>query len=227
MQHSYTYEDLYRAIDGGDSANVDTIMRGIVQQSTGRLDFNSLLPIAIKYAIQNEKVTVLEHILGKNISADAYHTAIYCAAENNKADILEKLVADDVRPDTKKTTTYNSAFICAVETGMIDTVNFFLDNGLVDPAADDNAAITNANRIEIIELLLKHPSVDPSVRKNEAICKAVRIGNEKIVNLLLKDRRVNVTDDEDACRAFNLAFIDAAQRGYAGVVRCLLLDGRV
>jgi ankyrin repeat protein len=62
-----------------------------------------------------------------------------------------------------------------------------------DPSYDDNTAIwlaTEANRPDIVELLMADVRVDPSSNNNVALRSACEYGLTNVVRLLLRDKRV-------------------------------------
>ena len=85
-----------------------------------------------------------------------------------------------------------SAELCkACHAGDIRKVRELLNQ--TDPSYDDNTAIwlaTEANRPDIVELLMADVRVDPSSNNNIALRSASEYGLADIVRLLLRDKRV-------------------------------------
>ena len=70
-----------------------------------------------------------------------------------------------------------------------------LEDGRVDPSAEDNSAIRCSSRFghaEVVKLLLQDKRVNPSADYNDAIREAAKYGHAEVVNLLLSDERVDV-----------------------------------
>jgi ankyrin repeat protein len=72
----------------------------------------------------------------------------------------------------------------------------------------------------IFEILLEHTN-DPSIWNNRSLIKAAGVGNYYLVDLLLHDNRVNISDVP------NKAIIEAARYGYYMIVELLINDPRV
>ena len=64
-----------------------------------------------------------------------------------------------------------------------------LEDGRVDPSADDNYAIKGASQnghVEVVKLLLEDGRADPSANDNYAIRKASKNGHAEVEELLFK-----------------------------------------
>ena len=75
------------------------------------------------------------------------------------------------------------------------------------------------NSISLFKLLLNHPLTNPS--DNRILSTACTMGSFEMVQLLLKDKRVNPSDRE------NYALVQACSGNYIEIVKLLLQDPRV
>lgn len=91
--------------------------------------------------------------------------------------------------------------------------------GIKDAELPFQWAIEN-NYIPLVTYFIKN-GIDPSINNNGAIQDASLYGHLQLVNLLLKDERVDSSD------LGNDAIIEASARGYLDIVNRLLLDPRV
>ena len=85
------------------------------------------------------------------------------------------------------------SFIKACENGHSDIVEYFLNDGRINPSYRNSIAITYASKYghhEVVKLLLNDKRVDPSVENNEPIKLASKYGHPEVVKLLLNDKRV-------------------------------------
>ncbi len=76
-----------------------------------------------------------------------------------------------------------------------------VEDGGVDPAAEDNRAVWSASRLgytDAVRLLLADPRVDPASRDNRAILAAANEGHRDVVQLLLADPRVDAAAGSNA-----------------------------
>jgi hypothetical protein len=108
--------------------------------------------------------------------------------------------------------------------GKVDLVRELIEDPRVDPAAEDNWAISDAayrGHARIVQMLLADARVDPSVRRNEPLCRAAREGHADVTRLLLSHHKVDPSANN------NYAIIEAARRGHAAVVKLLLTDQRI
>ena len=79
--------------------------------------------------------------------------------------------------------------------GTWEVVRLLLADERVDPSADNNLLIREAennNRVEIVKLLLADERVDPASNNNYAVRVAREKGYFEVVELLLNDPRVNL-----------------------------------
>lgn len=96
-----------------------------------------------------------------------------------------------------------------------------LIRGGANPAAGGNRALIQAiwhNRVEIARILLRDPRVNPAAPRNRPIIAATYTGNPDIMRHLLQDGRAAIPTS---------AITNAAEHGYAQIVRMLLDDRRV
>ena len=88
----------------------------------------------------------------------------------------------------------NDEFINAARTGDTDKVKLLLADPMVNPAADNNAAIRYASQnghTEVVKLLLNDKRGNPAAQNNFAIRLASERGHVDVVRLLLTDPRVD------------------------------------
>ena len=105
-----------------------------------------------------------------------------------------------------------------------EKVLLLLLHPLVDPAAQDNAAIRLAadkGHLDLVNRLLQDARVDPAVLGNRAIHSASVNGHVAVVDRLLQDARVY------PAAMHNWAIRSATFNGHLAVVDRLLQDGRV
>ena len=106
--------------------------------------------------------------------------------------------------------------ICWVsENSHIAVIDRLLQEGRVDPSANNNHAIRYASargHIAVVDRLLQEGRVDPSANNNSAIRWASRNGHIAVVDRLLQDRRVDPSADN------NFAIRVASQSGHIAVV---------
>lgn len=112
----------------------------------------------------------------------------------------------------------------AAENGHVEVVQVLLQDGRVDPAADESVSLWRSalmGRFDVVETLLRDRRADPAARDNWAVRGAAHNGFTEATRLLLKDVRV------DPCADQNRAVIWAAQKGHVEIVHLLLQDPRV
>ena len=116
------------------------------------------------------------------------------------------------------------AFTYACKSGLADVVRLIINDGRVDPAADENNALRLASaygHTGVVRLLLSDERVNPAAADDYAFGLASDNGHTEVVRLLLSDKRVKpATRDNYAIRV-------ASAFGHTGVLRLLLEDGRV
>jgi len=170
------------------------------------------------------------------------------ACIQGKTPFVELLLNDSrVNPNDAS----NEAIILACKNGHTDVVKILLQDSRILPFAKRNQPLRLAcqyNHTEIIKLLLADKRVDPSIDNNRifsvnafqenlvaesfcmscredgdhpAICYAAQNGNDEIVELLLRDSRVNPAIHK------NLPFRVACEYGRIAVAKILLNDSRV
>ena len=123
---------------------------------------------------------------------------------------------------TPTTTIDKNAFIRAATAGHVDVVLRMLEDPLIDPSADYDAAIRYASingHVGVVTVLMADS--DPSAKDNAAICTASRNGHVEVVKVLLTDARVDPSADNNA------AIRGASHNGHTDVVKLLLADDRV
>jgi len=115
-------------------------------------------------------------------------------------------------------------FINAIKNDNAVVVKKMIDNGIVDPSADDNYAIRYASYtgyLGVVKVLLRDSRVDPSANDNYAIQYASEYGYTEVVKVLLQDSRVDPSADD------NYAIQYASANGHLEIVKLLLQDKRV
>ncbi|KAI8892331.1 hypothetical protein BC833DRAFT_625939 [Globomyces pollinis-pini] len=114
-------------------------------------------------------------------------------------------------------------FEYAIRNNKPDIVKVFLEDGKIDPSANDNYAIVDAcesNYNEIARLLLDDGRADPTGDDSLVVGRAAGDGNTELVRMLLDDGRVDPSGNE------NYAIRDASNYGYTEIVGMLLNDER-
>ncbi len=121
--------------------------------------------------------------------------AIFSASYYNHKNIF-KLLLYDPRVDPS----IRNNIIITMESlrGNIYNVKRLLRYPKVNPGALDNQAIINATQAvgayKLVELLLKDPRVDPGAQNNKALINASNYLHRGVIELLLKDLRVDYRD---------------------------------
>jgi hypothetical protein len=116
------------------------------------------------------------------------------------------------------TTDFNN-FINFINEGDIEHFLYYLQEGFVDPATNENEAIITACRNgneEMVELLLEYPDVNPSARDNLPIITASQHGHLDVVNILLNDDRVDPRSNNYE------SLLQASSNGHVDIVKVLL-----
>jgi len=119
------------------------------------------------------------------------------------------------------TTSSTQAFIRAAADGRMDVILRLLEDPLIDPSADYDAAIRYAStngHANVVAVLLADS--DPSANDNVAIRTASRNGHVDVVKVLLADARVDPSADK------NFAIVTASIDGNTEIVKLLLTDPR-
>jgi len=110
----------------------------------------------------------------------------------------------------------------------VEIVDRLLQDGCVDPSANNNFAIQQASKnglVEIVDRLLQDGCVDPSADDNFAIRYASLNGHIDVVNRLLQEDRSKNRVDPSAMGQWALSF--ACSYGRTNIVDRLLQDNRV
>ncbi|KAJ1554480.1 hypothetical protein HK096_003354, partial [Nowakowskiella sp. JEL0078] len=170
--------------------------------------------------------------------------SLLIAAENGHTEMVKYLLTDRrVNPCVED----NDVLRLAVKNKHYETITILLNDKRIDPAAYDFSAIKVAveygddralelmlprikdgiviaavsNQYDVVQLILKHPidSVNPKFC-DLALCAAVKSGNLRIVELLLKDKRVNPTV------LYNYSEVWGNSEEHCKIMDVLLKDGR-
>jgi hypothetical protein len=94
----------------------------------------------------------------------------------------------------------------------------------VNPVDDKNSILMSAikhERFESLELLLDDYRIDPNIPDHEPLRFSIRERHTRVVNILSRHHRVNVSYDQDN------AFVKACEYGYLDIVDILLKNGRI
>jgi ankyrin repeat protein len=182
------------------------------------VDITSGENIALINAVNANHLTMVKILLkrGADPSVDDNYCLELASANGNEkmVKLLLSLPTTNPGPSTIRD---------AVRSGCIAVVKLLLEDGRVNPGANDNSAINVAcwlGHSSILKLLLKDPRTDPSDGNNVILLTAVERGYYRIVRRLLMDPRVDPSDNH------NPAIIAAANHGNAPILELLLKDGR-
>jgi len=118
-----------------------------------------------------------------------------------------------------RSTGYNAPIIWASEEGHTEIIRLLLEEGRVNLAADNNAAIryaTICRKPNAIRFLLSKNGIDPGAEHNEAIRHASYHGHIESFRLLLADNRVDPAADD------NVAVRLASENGHKDIIHLLL-----
>lgn len=129
-----------------------------------------------------------------------YEEFIHYIEKNDVENVKSILKDKNLDPSEEN----NWSIKIACQYGYIDIVKLLLADKRIDPSNDNNWSIILAaqhDHIEIVKLLLNDKRVDPSDNENLAISLAK--GNDEIVHLLWKDKRVKNTLDFDDPELYN------------------------
>ncbi|KAI9339310.1 ankyrin repeat-containing domain protein [Obelidium mucronatum] len=203
---------------------------------------------AIKKAAEMGYPQIIQLLL-TDTRVGAYNDALELACENGHTEIVQLLLSiDTVDPATDD----NYPLILASLSGHADIVSLLLETGKTDPSARDDYAFIGAcafGCLDVARLLIA--LVDPAADYNRAIRDASANGLVDIVDLLLKDERVDASAEEnwairyassvcprvvrllladakvDPSACDNEAIREAAENGMAEIIPLLLGDDRV
>ena len=180
--------------------------------------------LALRWAAQNGRSEIVRLLLedGRSDPSVRGNLAIRWACQNGHVETV-KVLLQDGRSDPSAERDYAIQF--ASEFGHADVVELLLKDSRVNPAANDNASLKVACRkgfTRIVKLLLTsgHPSVDPSAENDFCIVNASRNGYLDIVQMLLRDQRVNPSAQN------NSAYKWAQHNRHKQVMHCLTKDSR-
>lgn len=136
--------------------------------------------------------TVIAEIYGKRYS-DVELRSNIASMGFDKSDMPSDIrTPNETESEEPDESDKESAELCrACNVGDIHKVTELLNKA--DPSYDNNTAIwlaSEANRPDIVELLMADPRVDPSANNNIALKSACEYGLTNVVYLLLRDKRV-------------------------------------
>jgi ankyrin repeat protein len=194
---------------------------------------------AFRYASETGNTDVVELLLAYKGNYIIYpeaknNEAIREASKNGHTEVVKLLLEYDgkyYKTDPYLTVSDNKLIRSASKRGLsqnearkvLDCHSERHGNGgyyAIDPGAKDNEAINEASKNGHTEVV-ELLLKDRRVNPNEAIREASKNGHIKVVKLLLKDRRVNPTvKDNESLR-------EANKNGHTRVVQLLLKDDRV
>lgn len=91
----------------------------------------------------------------------------------------------------------NACFSCeGCNKTNLGIIKLLLDDPRVDPSTQDNRAIVEASDYDTIKLLLDDIRVNPSARNNIVLFNAYKNKDDRLIELLLKDSRIKISQDE-------------------------------
>ena len=174
----------------------------IIASITGKIKY-------VKYVLQNLK----------NINPASYNNlAIIRACDNGHVEVVKLLLTD---PRVNPADRGNVAFIRACENGRVEVVKLLLTNPRVDPVCKEDSSHIPTS------IILRHPELNEKFEfyfksdHNLAISKACENGHVEVIKVLLRDQRIDPTDDS------NRALVCASLFGRYKVIELLLEDPRV
>jgi ankyrin repeat protein len=103
----------------------------------------------------------------------------------------------------------------------IENVKILLNDKNIIPSKNSIRYSSENGYIEILKLLLKNKNINPSSGGNMALLCAAKYGHADIVEVLLKDPRIDPNKDFG-----NWSIIEAASNGHHKVIEVLLKDPR-
>ena len=147
-----------------------------------------------------------------------------CHENNDRHTLMPALHAlVDYRGPRDEHLNRQRALSSAIEYGQLAMVNRLLTFDDVNPANNDNHAVSRAawlNRPTVVARLIQDPRVDPCMSDHLLLCTSACRGYHEVVNALLTHPRVDPTFNSSEALRY------AAINGYLEVVDCLLNDGR-
>jgi ankyrin repeat protein len=207
---AYSNEALAMAATGGHSTVVARLLKNERVKSS-----KESCPLTV--AVINGNLDIVDMLLNDSKIDPGKNESIILASQHNYLNILNRLLQDHrVDPSIRD----NYSIEIAAQNGHLSIVERLLHDPRVDVSNDQ--AIGRAaeyGHLDIVICLSKHSN--PGGNLNYAIRHASLNGHIDIVNLLLKDRRVDPSDED------NRAVQWASRKGHLQVVKSLLRDGRV
>ncbi len=175
----------------------------------------------------------------KNEGSENNSLQVQSEKENKKNDFLESIVSNDIKkvgcflndPDIDPAAENNQALRCAAEEGHSQIVRLLLTDPRVHPMQEienpyDNDDVVDPlvlasqyGNIDVVKVLLADVRVNPAEYNNQALQNTIICGFAEIVELLLKDPRVDPTKGD-------LLYL-AVLEGDAKIVKILLADSRI
>ena len=160
------------------------------------------------------------------------NAAIKAAAFSSSPTVIRFLLSD---PDVSPGATNNTPLLNAIQRGVggNEIVKIFLEEAKVDPALPNNEPLLNAiknSNVELVRMLIEfsvnindHNPIPTEAWQYEAkpLTVACTYGNTEIVQLLLKDGRIDPSEFD------NQALINASVGGFAEIVEILLKYSQV
>lgn len=152
----------------------------------------------INVAITLEELDIIDELIkrGYDPSADS-NLAIELASRRGYLSVVNRLLQDPrVNPSAL-------AIIGALEGGHVEVVKRMLRDKRADPNAKtgrNRTVLVEAAKLgytDIVEQLLHDPRTDPSINDNEALIEAIYNRDLRLVDMLLADPRLIITNIDD------------------------------
>jgi ankyrin repeat protein len=161
-----------------------------------KLDIVSDIDYYIERISGNNLVGVMEVFLKNKIYKFRNdNDSIVIASACGHVDIVQTLLADErFDPSIYE----NEAIKLASSNGYTEVVKLLLEDERVDPSADYSLSFSYAyknNHIEVVKLLLKDGRIN--FYDNQCLSYSCRHGYEEIIELLLSNKKVNTSSDDN------------------------------
>ena len=211
---SYNNLAIIRACDNG---HVEVVKLLLTDPRVNPADRGN---VAFIRACENGRVEVVKLLL-TNPRVDPVvrdNIAFIKACENGRVEVVKLLLTD---PRVNPADRGNVAFIRACENGRVEVVKLLLTNPRVDPVCKEDSSHIPTS------IILRHPELNEKFEfyfksdHNLAISKACENGHVEVIKVLLRDQRIDPTDDS------NRALVCASLFGRYKVIELLLEDPRV
>jgi ankyrin repeat protein len=179
----------------------------------------------IQYIINQNNLSKVKDLFNNNDHNEShYKCALKQASINGYTNIVDFLLQDS---KIYKDIIINFYLILAAEHGHLELFKFLLNynNGKINKKRSINYPLVASSKnghIDIVSFLLTNTQIEIEKSKyTAALTEAVKEGHFKIVEILLKDPRVDPSDDEQ------IAFEYAIEKKQIDIIKIIIKDKRI